>query len=415
MEDVVTPQFKVLSGKGKIVNSPLYSRKVEEIYPKWSFESSLLNELYSSTAKRWYDRLKMESVGSKNLPLSTLASGSSFFLQPADITSDVASLQARAITKSWANIDSSEIYALVSLMESGKTINGILDTVRRLRKFARNLKRLQLAEIRKDALIAKKAYALSTKFYSPKAAWKSLKGEFSLNSLADRYMEIRYGWRPLYYDLVGATNAFNKQFEALRQTFRGRTSDSYTGSGTASIGLVGQPWGQHFVLLNQSYTVDVVCRAGVLCDVDLSLMDPWGLSKLPESAFDLIPCSFVFDWFFNLSDTLGAWTPNLGFTALASWIVTTKVTTQLTTVVGTTSTYDPDTSTKRYSGEISCDIGKTYAKITTEKWRLPDPSRSVLPSWNPRLNVAKLTDLAIILKNLLYGGRYPLMTKNLRI
>jgi len=399
MTDTVTPQFDVLSGRGKIINSPMSSHKVEVNRPEMSIEGFVRQELY--TSGKWYTRLLGEGFGdviAKNLVDSSL------FRSPGDISDDIARIKSQAVTKAWANIDSSEIYALVSVMESGKTVEGIADSARRLVKFLRNVKRLQLKDLAKYSRARKAA----------RKSFRQIKDELTLSSLADRWMEIRYGWRPLYYDVRGAVNAFQKEFQDLRQTFRGTASDTFDfGSDSINVGAsFNQPWAGIYANVARSVSTEVTCRAGVLCDVDLDNMDPWGFSKVPESALDLVPYSFVFGWFFNIADTLSAWTPNLGFKARASWVVTSVVTTQVSLVSGFTATKDSDTSTKRYTVDVGGTQGKTFTRVEETKTREPDPALAILPTLNVRINTAKLTDLVIMAKNLLYGGRYPLSTRS---
>lgn len=398
MTDTVTPQFDVLSGQGRIINSPMTSHKVEVIRPEMSISGFIQQD--SKSSGKWYTRFLGEFSGDN---LARTLDDGELFCSPGDISDDIAWLKSRAVTQSWANIDSSEIYALVSVMESGKTVSGITDSARRLVKFLRNVKRLQLRDLAKMSRASKAA----------RKSFQQIKDELTLSSLADRWMEIRYGWRPLYYDIQGAVNAFQKEFKDLRQTFRGTASDTFEFPGDSiQLGTtVNQSWASVYADIDRTVSTEVTCRAGVLCDVDLDNMDPWGFSKVPESALDLIPYSFVFGWFFNISDTLGAWTPNLGFKALASWVTTKVVTTQLSVVSGLSIDKDPDTSTKKYFAEGTCTLGKTFARIEETFTREPDPALAILPTLNVRLNTAKLTDLVIMAKNLLYGGRYPLSSR----
>lgn len=408
MTDVVTDGFKVLSGQGKIINNPMSQTKIEYFYPSLIGERRCETTKWSSSAQKWYTYLLQISDDEVvNATTWDWAGGHGLFCAPPDVSDDIAALKSRAIASAWANIDSSEILALVSLAESEKTLAGLLDTARRLYKFTKNVKRLQL----KDLWVRKN---LRTTPLS-KRAWHEIRDEFSFSAICDRYMELRYGWRPLYYDALGATNAFKKVFTALRQTFRGRASDSFSDECTDTYTRGLQPWAWTTFTSLQKVRVDVTVRAGVLCDVDLEQMDPWGFSKIPETIFDLTPYSFVADWFFNVSDCIGAWTPDLGFTPLASWVVTDVVTTQTSEIVGIEPGCNADTAIQRYSSSTSISSPGTFYRITQEKTREPDPSRYQLPTMRLRLSAAKLTDLVIMTKNLMYGGRYPLATRSLRV
>lgn len=415
MKDVVVTDFHRLRDKGMIFNNPMTQTVVERNFPIpsvdiWVERTSRMN---CSGNYLWKTLLYQELSG--EFPVTTTDNGNESTLFPTlpDLEDEIAARKSLAINEAWANIDSSEILALVSAMESGKTVRGVTDTFRRLVKFLRNVKRLQLAELRKLAPTHRDRVRLIRR---SKKAWNSLKEEFSLGAICDRYMELRYGWRPLIYDMYGAKNAFEAEFTNLRQTFRGFESFSANYSPTSCTRDINmQTWGYARMACTLQTAAEVTCRAGVLCDVNLSQMDPWGLSKVPESALELIPYSFVLNWFFNISDTLAAWTPDVGFNPLASWVVTKQVITQTCSVSSDLEmVLDDDTSSTRYEGEGTCTAVE-LSKTTTIKTRVPDPSRSILPTMKLRLNTAKLADLAIMAKNLLYGGRYPLAQRSLRI
>lgn len=402
--DVVTENFYSLRNKGVIINNPFYKEAVELYRPLLEVDGTAHLEKYYCTPPKWTDQLFQE-VGGKT-STARLSWSNGFWCTPPDLSDDIDQATSLAVSEAWANISSDQIYALVSLLESEKTMIGLIDSGKRMYKFLRNVKRLQLSGLKRQLgkLESKQA----------KRAWKQIKDEFTLDALADRYMEIRYGWRPLYFDVLGATNALKAEFKHLRQTFRG--SEAFTSSGIASSTArhLTQPWAGGDLTLAQSWTVDVKVRAGVLCDVNLSHMDPWGFSKIPESILDLCPFSFVVDWFFNISDTLSSWTPDLGFTALASWVKVQKTETLMSVLGGVTPYLEsiayPSARENTYTASM-----KEAWKITQTTTRTPDPRRDILPSAKLRLNAAKLTDLAIMCKNLVFGGSYPLKSRNLRL
>lgn len=414
MTDVVTPDFHKLRDRGYIINNPMTKTTVKRTYPLLEGDSWVQRDIRTQCdgSWTWITSLYMEKHGVKYLPGDNLENEGGLFVDAPDIDSDISNAKALAINEAWANIDATELQALVSAMESGKTLNGILDTVRRVNKFLRNVKRLQLKELSKLGLTAKdRARTLR----SAKKSWNSIKEEFSLSALCDRYMELRYGWRPLYYDIRGMMNALEAEFTHVRQTFRGYE----TVSGSVTGDPITEKWGSqswaYFNLIGYpTTTVTASIRAGVLCEVDLSQMDPWGLTKIPESAFELMPYSFVLDWFFNFSDTIAAWTPDVGFSPLASWVSVKKTTTQSLQVSSHEDVFDDNTSSVINSGALVFSP-VTYQKVTESLTREPDPARAILPRLKLRLNTAKLIDLAIMAKNLLYGGRYPLAKRSLRL
>lgn len=415
MTDVVTSDFEKLRNNGLIVNNPMTKQTVTRSYPMFEFDGWVEFAKKFCTPARWEPYSYKEMYGTVYLPGTNpdFKNEAGFFVSAPDMSGDIGAAKSLAINEAWANIDSSELMALVSLMESGKTLMGITDTFRRLNKFLKNVKRLQLTELRKMVPTRRDRDLIRKR---GKRAWNSIKEEFSFDALMDRYMELRYGWRPLVYDVRGAFNAYKAEYGKMRQTFRGfeRISASTQGDPVKIWAPTWATWASHHIWGTPSTEVEVAVRAGVLTDVDLDNMDPWGISLLPESLLELVPYSFVLNWFFNISDTLAAWTPNVGFNPLASWVSVKTTTTQMCQVTHSELVKSNDSVNARYTGDMNHST-PTYIKKVVDYTRSPDPSRAILPRMKVRLNAAKLADLAIIAKNLVYGGRYPLATRSLRV
>jgi hypothetical protein len=149
--------------------------------------------------------------------------------------------------------------------------------------------------------------------------------------------------------------------------------------------------------------VDV--RAGVLCQVEaLNHISIYGLTQPVEAIWELIPFSFIVDWFFNVGNTIGSWTPEMGTKTLASWYVINNTTYQKMGRFHDDFEFPEGDSLRRgtaYSKMLSncwCD------RTTVTKERVPSPIRAVVPTFSLRLDTLKLVDLLIIAKKLLGGG-----------
>jgi hypothetical protein len=240
---------------------------------------------------------------------------------------------------------------------------------------------------------------------------KEVSKELTPKELADRYMELRYALRPLIYDansVVAAIKHASQQLES-RLTFRGFANDINRTVDIDPEWVLQHHedlWGTFEKLCvreaNASHEVDV--RAGVLTQLKtLSKLPVWGLTTPIEAAYELTTFSFIIDWFFNVGDTIAAWTPNYGLHPLSSWYVVTETTEQRVELYDSwaTAVAGADTNKKPYVHTWDllspCMIGKNI--IT--KTRIPDPSRALLPSFKPNLDVLKLTDLLIIGKKLI--------------
>lgn len=401
--DVVVDNFEALSARGHIFNNPLDKLDTSFVWPLIEIVGNAKGEKYTCTPLRWITQITHDVSGPMRTDRLTWSKG--FWCEMPPLDDDIADATSLAVNEAWANISSDQILALVSLLESEKTMKGILDSGKRVIRFLKNVKRLQLKQLFKQFG--------HLNLHMRQKAWRQVREEFSLDALADRYMEARYGWRPLYYDMVGAMNALKAEFKSVRQTFRGYEAFSRSGSDTSVGSYALQPWATGQCFLSQNWRTEVVVKAGVLCDVDFTKLDPWGFTKIPETIWDLTPYSFVVDWFFNVSDTLSAWTPDVGLSPMASWVKVVRLDTQISELAGANLLLSSAPANYRYTGSLTASM-PTASYTTRSVMRAPNPRRDLLPTFKMRLNTAKLIDLAIIGKNLVYGGNFPLKSRNLR-
>jgi hypothetical protein len=312
---------------------------------------------------------------------------------------DLEDLEDRAVTKAASNVSLNEAWALVQLGESRKTILSMISITKRLIKILRSIKRLD-----SEYLLA------SAKKYE----FKNLINQFSGKELADRYMELRYALRPLMYDIHGAAKALQYDAETApkRNTFRGneylikRTEQSDTfANGDWAGPSIGEPnnWYREWSCRRKTKrSVDV--RAGVLTELVATNSFPvWGLMEPIESAWELIPFSFIVDWFINVGDKISAFTPNFGVKTLASWSVVTETVVKEFQITGSTA-YLPqasETEVPIYHENLWGKDGYCSETVIT-KTRTPNPGISIIPSFELKLDLLKLTDLLIIAKHF-YG------------
>lgn len=367
--DVVTPNFPKLMKEGRIINNPFtkttinwtnpHPGNIEHIYKK---VNGLLCYLHSpsQTHDKMYKMFGYKYIGGYNTP--------------AWLTMDTALRAAKrqnvidlAVTQANANVDTSEMLALASAAESRKTIESMRNILGRVLKIARNVRKLNFSAIR---------------------------NELSPKELSQRYMEARYAIRPLIYDAAGVANAFSKARGYERQTFRGYADDSYSTSdtvtGVTSFGMLKTNWSRTL-----DYTVSA--RAGVLCNVRIDDLTTFGIDKLAESAWELVPFSFIVDWFANVGDTIAALTPDAGVTQLASWVTVSErlFTAQTTTGYTTTSVA---------SGYVDVSVSlpnTTWSREELVLQRIVDPEISIWPAVALHLDGYKLTDLGLILRQVL--------------
>jgi hypothetical protein len=358
MSDYETPDFYAKVARGKIINSPMTQQKT----------------LYSCTPSNFENYLgpSFDSNGDINetsgfldrgsIPPEILCANAVYPTVPdiGDTAKNVALINA------WANVDVSKVQSLVTIAEARKTVNSVTDIFGRFIGILRNLRKLRLAEVAK---------------------------EFSPRELADRYLEVRYALRPLMYDLHGYTKAWNTKLIYDRFTARGFSSETFSDTYNGQV----QNYSSFKTNYSSYISKTVESRAGVLYHYELDGLEDlrvYGFDQPIESLWELVPFSFIIDWFFNIGNTIAAWTPNSGITPLASWAKTTTTIVKSCTITGleiTPNQYTDQTSRGRHA---FANGAFSSTDITIE--RVPDPSRPILPSLNINLDIFKLLDLLLI-------------------
>lgn len=122
---------------------------------------------------------------------------------------------------------------------------------------------------------------------------------------ADAWLEYRYAYRPLMYDVKDALSAFKKG-EKKQHIFRINVKGERTGSTTAeNLGPVGNIRGT----CNSEEKFYIGARFKV---VDPSLAALGNLSSFAAGLWDVIPLSFVIDWAWDISSYLDLQNATLG-------------------------------------------------------------------------------------------------------
>lgn len=376
--DTVTPNFRRLMADGQIINNYYLKSSIIMNEPKpTSYQRA---QLTISNGKVYGD------TWNGSWPMGSSSLGG--FIIPSEdgeFNSLVSSLISRAVTDAYANTSLAKATLLTSAAEYGKTIDSLFSIFVRAIRMFKSVRRLELAQARE----ALKGYLVTGKARERAKDRAFIKKQKSAKELSDRYMELRYALRPLAIDAANIVDALKTELEnGARITGRGGAQDSWSKSNDFTIND-----GNFIMTINRKADVSTSVRAGVLCSCDVTNAAVFGIDQIPQTAWEIVPFSFILDWFWNIGNTIAAHTPNLGVAKLASWY-TVKHTVVLENSLGsiTNSVHTNHQDSITWSGK------KTKVEVWTE--RVVNPTPSVFPSMNIRLDSLKFLDLAKILSNL---------------
>jgi hypothetical protein len=220
---------------------------------------------------------------------------------PSWYNSDVVSAQSQSLIRCFAKAKSPDVQAAVTAAEGQKTVNGILRPLEQARELA--FKVLS----RKRNLVAR--------------------GLTGAKAAASAWLEYRYGWRPLMADIDGSIQALRNSgyMEPQRLTARDGTTLKWSTkgkitpsvSGTTSVEASYARYIEHkisagliYELYDGSYTQYLKRSLGL------------SLGDVPSTVWELVPYSFVIDWFTEIGPWLQAIKPLPGFKVLGNWVTT---------------------------------------------------------------------------------------------
>lgn len=334
--DYVTPGFKSLVKRGAIVNNPVVI-KGSSVYADVSPVS------ISSVADgngNYYNWVMTGQPMSREI--AAIASANNGFTDFRPFYGDpslttMSTLVNRAAIQALGKVEPPQMQAFVTLAELNKTVALIGTTARNLanaidaikrgkpdRAIARALgrpnARRQPHPVRYTSwdssgnpVVFRGGKPKSFYGHSPR---QTSTAKSPIDEATSRWLEWRYGWGPMVMDIVSALKALNKQREIRRFMVRGSAKDEKTRSYTTTS---VKGYGTHTFRVDVSHSR--TARAYVLYEVSnepLARLQDFGVFDFPASAWELLPWSFVVDWFVPVGDWIKALTPKIGVNILAS-------------------------------------------------------------------------------------------------
>lgn len=137
-------------------------------------------------------------------------------------------------------------------------------------------------------------------------------------------MQCRMGWRPFFYEVRSLYEAITqkKRVYPKRQTFRGKSADIRYHLDD----IIQWPSYGNVYTYKRSYDESITTRAGSLFQQRVhGWPDVYGLTKIPQTIWELSKLSWFVDYFFNVGEAIAACTPDTFWEPLGSWMVQTSV------------------------------------------------------------------------------------------
>lgn len=137
--------------------------------------------------------------------------------------------------------------------------------------------------------------------------------------LARQWLEYRYGFMQLYYDYNSLCKAVQRK-NGLYRICHSRWDGSQHEFATLFDHASWAPWSDWTG--SKESTRSTTIRAGVIvkCDPASDFCRTWGLSSPLGTCWELVPFSFIVDWFIGVSDALAAFEGRMTQNVVASWV-----------------------------------------------------------------------------------------------
>jgi hypothetical protein len=179
--------------------------------------------------------------------------------------------------------------------ERKQTFSAISNTATRIAYTIRDLKRGNITS------------AIRRMAGDPKTA-KKLRGK----DIADQWIALQYGWKPMLSDIYGLVNGLHVRETAQRpKIFRASASSEYSAqSANTWVNAKGaqEPWGMRATKVSCKYTVQAFPNAALASPSALGLTNP--LVPL----WEILPWSFIVDWFLPVGNYLDQLSADHGWT-----------------------------------------------------------------------------------------------------
>ncbi len=350
----LTPNFKSLS-RGKLPTQPFRFSKNELVYPSGSI--ARIRSLGGGFLEReaWYGNL-FDLLGSGDYPA-----------EPFDIDGFLANCDAEAHNKLLTLVKDQKVNLAQVWAERRLTMELISSIVRNIADAYKAFRRFEFVRM---------AQLMSIKNPSRRLIrnWKK--------DISGAWLELQYGWKPLVQDVIGAAEQL-----AQARVVEERVGSTATRTKThVSVQpLTGNYTG--YCTTTTKVTVKYKVKFFVRADAG-AMLSKVGLTNLPALGWELLPFSFVVDWFWSIGPLINVMDATQGIEFVSG---------SRTQVVETTAVtvYDGFSPLSYVDGFVQAS--STQRNVEISRTALTDfPSPSLPPIKNPLSKGHLLNALALI-------------------
>lgn len=214
----------------------------------------------------------------------------------ASVNTVPASDITRAIIEARLNLEDNKVNLGVAFGERKKTASLVGDTAKRI---AISIRHLKNGRIRK----AMDELGISSKKSQPRGS-----------NVPSKWLELQYGWKPLLTDVYGSIEALaEKPVHEWRVTSYGVVSSSNVSAYAEVLPFPAANTGAGWTRVESTIRSTRVRLDAIPANELKSSVASLGITNPLEVGWELVPFSFVVDWFLPIGDWLGAMDSLLGY------------------------------------------------------------------------------------------------------
>lgn len=242
---------------------------------------------------------------------------------------------------------------MVTLAEADKTAAMVAKTAVKLANSFRALKQLRFGDFALELGLARPE-RVKRRLGRKWRRWKTEHGDNTRDFAANSWLEYSYGWKPLLKDVYQSAETFASllvEYQLCVRSVRAKASTKEVGE------TVEAPSNNHWTTTYKSSDqrwCDALIRYSLPSHLDPGIA--CGLTNPAIVAWELMPFSFVVDWFLPIGDYLSNLTATHGLTFHSGWKAEKNVHVKTVTCVGERSLYS-----------FGLYVAHPYGKVRGEK------------------------------------------------